>query len=254
MRIQLGRSASGHRQSRICGTVGRYALTDDERPLVRLDIRLERRAPIGDGCRCRDSGSSTSNSDYLLAPSSQLPEPEHPKSRRRGKKSESKSLLPTTQTPPLPSPLPASSSQAVPTLSTTSLQDLSSQISSFFQSSATQAITWGDPPKQTPSFAAPAQPFPETATVSGTKSRRDEQAIREALAALARLGLNVTENDLGKLNPPDEYEDELALMAEVRAYFDVAYKVSPVIFRCRRRSRRVRRGNFGHSIISSRTS
>ena len=199
--------------------------------------------------------STHNNSDRLLAPSSsQSPEPEHPKSRRRGKKSESKSLLPTTQTPPLPSPLPASSSQTVPTLSTTSFQELSSQINSFFQSSATQARTWGDAPKQTPSFAAPAQPFPETTTVSGTKSRRDEQAIREALAALARLGLNVTENDLGKLNPPDEYEDELALMAEVRAYFDVAYKVSRIIFRCRRRSRRVRRGNFGHSITSSWTS
>ena len=45
------------------------------------------------------------------------------------------------------------------------------------------------------------------------------------MAALAKLGLNVTEEDLGKLNPPDEYEEELELMAEVRAYFDVSYKV-----------------------------
>ena len=68
--------------------------------------------------------------------------------------------------------------------------------------------------------------------MSGKESQRNEQAVREALAALAKLGLNVTEEDLGKLNPPDEYEDELALMAEVRAYFDVAYKVSLIIFRC----------------------
>lgn len=79
--------------------------------------------------------------------------------------------------------------------------------------------------QQTSSFSVPS--ILRTATVSDTKPQRDERAIRDALAALAKLGLNVTEADLGKLNPPDEYEDELALMAEVRAYFDVSYKVSP---------------------------
>ena len=50
--------------------------------------------------------------------------------------------------------------------------------------------------------------------------------VRDALANLAKLGYHgLEEADLGKLNPPDVYEDELQLMAEVRAYFQVAYKV-----------------------------
>lgn len=48
----------------------------------------------------------------------------------------------------------------------------------------------------------------------------------DALSALAKLGyVGLTVDDLGKLNPPDEYEEELHVMAEVRAYFQVAYKV-----------------------------
>ncbi|KAJ2990797.1 hypothetical protein NUW54_g8371 [Trametes sanguinea] len=60
-----------------------------------------------------------------------------------------------------------------------------------------------------------------------TEAQQDrEEAIREALAALAKLGFaGLTETDLGKLNKADEYEEELQLMAEVRAYFQVAYKV-----------------------------
>ena len=52
--------------------------------------------------------------------------------------------------------------------------------------------------------------------------------VPEALAALARLGFTVKEEDLGKLNPPDEFQEELEVMAEVRAYFKVAYKVSTI--------------------------
>ncbi|KAH9854523.1 P-loop containing nucleoside triphosphate hydrolase protein [Lenzites betulinus] len=55
----------------------------------------------------------------------------------------------------------------------------------------------------------------------------EEQAkkVAEALASLAALGYSgLTEEDLGKLNKADEYEEELQLMAEVRAYFQVAYK------------------------------
>ncbi|KAH9937926.1 P-loop containing nucleoside triphosphate hydrolase protein [Epithele typhae] len=49
--------------------------------------------------------------------------------------------------------------------------------------------------------------------------------VPEALATLARLGYTgLTEEDLGRLRQADEYEDELAVMAEVRAYFQVAYK------------------------------
>ena len=50
--------------------------------------------------------------------------------------------------------------------------------------------------------------------------------LDEALAVLAKLGYTgLTEEDLGKLNKTDEYDEELHLMAEVRAYFQVAYKV-----------------------------
>ncbi|KII84204.1 hypothetical protein PLICRDRAFT_46578 [Plicaturopsis crispa FD-325 SS-3] len=49
--------------------------------------------------------------------------------------------------------------------------------------------------------------------------------LNAALAALADLGYSgITAEDLGKLNPPDEYETELEAMAEVRGYFQVAYK------------------------------
>lgn len=60
------------------------------------------------------------------------------------------------------------------------------------------------------------------ATISAR--RQNEQ---EALAALAKLGIHgLKPEDLGKLQPPDVYEEELEVMAEVRAYFQVAYKVT----------------------------
>ncbi len=49
--------------------------------------------------------------------------------------------------------------------------------------------------------------------------------VQAALAALAAIGYHVTEEDLGKLNPADQYEVELKVMADVRGYFQVAYKV-----------------------------
>lgn len=54
----------------------------------------------------------------------------------------------------------------------------------------------------------------------------DADRIKTALALLAEMGYaGLTAEDLGKLNPPDQYEAELQVMAEVRAYFQVAYKV-----------------------------
>lgn len=54
-----------------------------------------------------------------------------------------------------------------------------------------------------------------------------QQYMREALAMLARIGYSgLKEEDLGRLNAPDEYQAELDVMAEVRGYFQVAYKVS----------------------------
>ena len=46
------------------------------------------------------------------------------------------------------------------------------------------------------------------------------------MASLAELGYrNITEEDLVRLNPPDEYETEMRVMAEVRGYFKVSFKV-----------------------------
>ncbi|PIL30975.1 transporter [Ganoderma sinense ZZ0214-1] len=163
----------------------------------------------------------------LASASDQSPAPvAHGKARHRAKRLETKSPFSTTvtETPSSPFAPQASSAQAVPAASTTSVPSLSSsQIASFFQSNATQTGAWAE--QTSASFAAPSQAHvSETDTATRTKPQRNEQAIREALAALTKLSLNVTEEDLGKLNPPDEYEDELVLMAEVRAYFDVAYK------------------------------
>jgi hypothetical protein len=49
---------------------------------------------------------------------------------------------------------------------------------------------------------------------------------RRALALLAELGIpGVTAEDLGKLAPADKFEAEIVMMAEVRAFFSVTYKV-----------------------------
>ncbi|KZT10439.1 P-loop containing nucleoside triphosphate hydrolase protein [Laetiporus sulphureus 93-53] len=85
--------------------------------------------------------------------------------------------------------------------------------------------------------AAPATPC---ASVGGSQAAKPvairpiiddtERAEAEAatLASLAKLGYHCTLEDLGKLNPPDIYEEELQLMAEVRGYFQVAYKASSI--------------------------
>lgn len=50
-------------------------------------------------------------------------------------------------------------------------------------------------------------------------------AEEAALSALASLGYQIKAGDLKKLLPSDEYEEELIVMAEVRAYWQVSYKV-----------------------------
>lgn len=73
--------------------------------------------------------------------------------------------------------------------------------------------------QSTNAFAPPQNSFAVAAQAE--ERQKNEQ---EALAALAKLGYNVTAADLGKLNPPDIFEEELQVMAEVRAYFHVSYK------------------------------
>lgn len=68
-----------------------------------------------------------------------------------------------------------------------------------------------------PQAAAPPIPSPE-------QDRHTQQQI--VLTALQKLGINgVRAEDLQKLNPSNRYEEELALMGEVRAYFKIAYNV-----------------------------
>lgn len=85
------------------------------------------------------------------------------------------------------------------------------------------SATVSEPPEDTLDEAA------DRTAVTSRKRALDSDERREledkALAALASLGYHVTPADLGKLNPPDVYEAELELMAEVRAYFQIAYKV-----------------------------
>ncbi|KAI0363541.1 hypothetical protein BV20DRAFT_958073 [Pilatotrama ljubarskyi] len=55
-------------------------------------------------------------------------------------------------------------------------------------------------------------------------SEAEKASLKKALGELVKLGYPATEEDLAKLTPADEYEEELVVMAEVRAYFQIAYK------------------------------
>lgn len=64
--------------------------------------------------------------------------------------------------------------------------------------------------------------YPKSATESADK----QSLTANALASLAALGYkSLDEHDLKKLLKVDSYETELAVMAETRAYWQVAYKV-----------------------------
>lgn len=66
-----------------------------------------------------------------------------------------------------------------------------------------------------------------SAALNQSKEDIREELENETFALLARLGFHgVTSESLQKLNPPDEYETELKVMAEVRGYFQVTYKAS----------------------------
>ncbi|EMD31064.1 hypothetical protein CERSUDRAFT_60537 [Gelatoporia subvermispora B] len=88
-------------------------------------------------------------------------------------------------------------------------------------------FSFADPPSTATSSSwfsqKPAKSFVNTAT--GSTAVDYEQKLSDAFSALAALGYHgITAEDLPKLRPPDEYEEELQVMAEVRAYFQVAYK------------------------------
>jgi hypothetical protein len=87
------------------------------------------------------------------------------------------------------------------------------QTASFHEFAISNAFEWA---QDRGSFAKPLE---ETSLF-----RKDDD--NTLLAMLAERGFtSLTIADLGKLNPPDEFETELRIMAEVRGYFQVAYKV-----------------------------
>ncbi|KAL0571649.1 hypothetical protein V5O48_010307 [Marasmius crinis-equi] len=70
--------------------------------------------------------------------------------------------------------------------------------------------------KQAPTHPGPAEK---------AEKKLSPEDLNELLSTLAKFGYTgLTEEDLGKLTPADEYETELQVMAEVRGYFQVAYK------------------------------
>ncbi|KAF7800197.1 hypothetical protein EIP86_011444 [Pleurotus ostreatoroseus] len=79
-----------------------------------------------------------------------------------------------------------------------------------------------------PLFSVPIASTPSQAATPSTTTTAlaPDEKESELLAALARFGISgLSASDvLGKLNPPDEYQEEIEVMAEVRAYFKVTYK------------------------------
>ncbi|EKM56235.1 uncharacterized protein PHACADRAFT_207519 [Phanerochaete carnosa HHB-10118-sp] len=56
------------------------------------------------------------------------------------------------------------------------------------------------------------------------QTEQDPELVQEALGLLARLGYPASEDVLARLHGPDEYDQELIVMAETSAYFHVCYK------------------------------
>jgi len=81
-------------------------------------------------------------------------------------------------------------------------------------------------PSPVQASGASATPAQSASAPVITSVPRDLEKINSVLALLAEAGYTgLNAEDLGKLNPPDEYETELHVMAEVRGYFQVSYKV-----------------------------
>ena len=68
---------------------------------------------------------------------------------------------------------------------------------------------------------APA--YPILHSYAHVKERTPTEKALDLLSQIGYVGL--TERDLVRLHPPDAFDEELCVMADVRAYFQVAYKV-----------------------------
>ena len=67
--------------------------------------------------------------------------------------------------------------------------------------------------------------YEESAESPMLPTRSSHSALYRAIQALQEYGyINVTRHDLIRLTRVEKYEDELHVMADVRAYFQVAYK------------------------------
>ncbi|KAK0479205.1 P-loop containing nucleoside triphosphate hydrolase protein [Armillaria novae-zelandiae] len=73
--------------------------------------------------------------------------------------------------------------------------------------------------KYTPQSPPPPGNTPKRSVLNNTPT-----SISEVLAGLSSIGIHVKASDLAKLLPPDEMEDAVKIMADVRGYFQVAYK------------------------------
>lgn len=103
-------------------------------------------------------------------------------------------------------------------------------VSSLKHAIGTPAIPPPSPQMPTPQPSFEDGPF----SIPLKRPRMDEEERaaqeQEALTALTvLLGCNISAEDLAKLLPPDPFEEELEVMAEIRAYFKVAYKVCIIL-------------------------
>ncbi|KIJ68612.1 hypothetical protein HYDPIDRAFT_106826 [Hydnomerulius pinastri MD-312] len=84
------------------------------------------------------------------------------------------------------------------------------------------------PPSTSPfssSSRVSRKPTDQTPFTPQLSMQCNDRTINEVLAGLANLGITgLTREDLAKLIPQDEYTTEMIVMAEVRGYFQIAYK------------------------------
>ncbi|EPQ51166.1 hypothetical protein GLOTRDRAFT_133483 [Gloeophyllum trabeum ATCC 11539] len=91
-----------------------------------------------------------------------------------------------------------------------------------FEEMRVEALTARRPIKKAPNLKMKARATIPSAIVQSDAS---EQDYNDALSALAKIGITgLTKEDLGRLQPSDQYTRELNVMAQVRAYFGISYR------------------------------
>ncbi|KAH8092248.1 P-loop containing nucleoside triphosphate hydrolase protein [Cristinia sonorae] len=127
----------------------------------------------------------------------------------------------------------ASKAAAIPAPTANSTSQLSSPLSSSLATPDATPAPAASPNPSANAFTFTPAPSPiglasTTPTSGSLKRMAPEERTKlenEALSLLVKLGYtNTTVADFGKLVPPDVYEREMDVMAEVRAYFHVSYK------------------------------